>query len=675
MQLEQLAQQLIQASAAAKTLRNKSAPIYKLPPELLARIFYFYVVDAYDAGDISKVPVPSGRPSSPMPMGFQAGLGVPMTPPGQPGAFTPTTPPPLSPLRTPSYDFRYPNRYLQVTRYFRDTVISSPHLWTRIRGGIDTRYIDLSIERSGSAPLDIDLGVMTENCGPYYSPFSPHIFQSTALTGLHNFHHLEKLMSPETCARIRSLVLDNARNRWSVSSHVLSLFAHPAPQLESLVISFAHAFGEGALPQLFANDTPSLRKLTISFYTTWPGNSFTGLTHLTLLRQDVHSEVSPTLQQMLNFLRESPALEELIMYNWGCAPIAVEDEIDSMAVYYPLVQLKSLRLLSIGLWPSFLASKQFMNHLVTPESTVAYSGSYGIPAPSNGMVDDENLVEIRLPLRHKMPIVPRPSEEERQGKNDERGREGDTGTIVGEEPLGINDEDGQEEEGTENNDDEERPQIIHSGELGEEYLFEEVRLLQAQDSSPTYASYTITNGNKLQYCLVCNAHPLHFTPYLLHFTHFTHLRTLWICREFGSHYRLSHWRTLYSSIPQLEKLVIWGTSSASTLSPVSLLSGNGELPCLDHIEVHFATDPNDLVLSLMLCAQNRIQAAKKLSTVVVVSLARIFTSEEQLHTELETQVSKLVGRLEYRVEDSREEPFIAPMPPPGDESQFYFSPL
>src|ERR1700722_5473338 len=134
--------------------------------------------------------------------------------------------------------------------------------------------------------------------------------------------------------------------------------------LESLTLSSENADGQpltSVLPAVFSDQTPRLRKLAIQSFSSWPGNRFANLTHLSLHKQPEMNRFS--LAQFLDFLQDSPHLEELALVKAG----PEWDDIMSPAVPHEAIPLPYLRILEIGDWPSVQIVTAFLSYLILPE--------------------------------------------------------------------------------------------------------------------------------------------------------------------------------------------------------------------------------------------------------------------------------------------------------------------
>ncbi|KAJ3809642.1 hypothetical protein EV368DRAFT_46066, partial [Lentinula lateritia] len=89
-------------------------------------------------------------------------------------------------------------------------------------------------------------------------------------------------------------------------------FNFPAPILTSLtLVTDGRGITNGILPQMFSGEMPSLKKLCLKHLTAWPRGYFQSLTHVCLY--DQNESTRPTMDEFLDFLANSPSLEELAL--------------------------------------------------------------------------------------------------------------------------------------------------------------------------------------------------------------------------------------------------------------------------------------------------------------------------------------------------------------------------
>lgn len=197
----------------------------------------------------------------------------------------------------------HPSLLAGVCRYWRAVTLSFPTIWSTVDIGDITRAPNanielamLSLRRSYAAAVDVRIWDRVPDSA--FSWFSETLAsQSIRFKGFHicNLIHGTKL---------------------------LDIFSEcPAPQLESLTIQTCPQNESSAaaspfisqLPTLFAGITPHLRRLTLRWYTSWPGNSFTNLTHLCLEHQNPHPSSPRRTSDFLQLLAASPFLQELVL--------------------------------------------------------------------------------------------------------------------------------------------------------------------------------------------------------------------------------------------------------------------------------------------------------------------------------------------------------------------------
>ena len=174
-----------------------------------------------------------------------------------------------------------------VCRHWREIAISATELWTDIILGVgnaspaeEARLALLCVRRSGARPLDFLYG-------------SSSSLDPPDLVGV----------IPDR-RRLRSVVF------WyqgeATGDDLVNLLA-PASHLEYLEVGGDREY---VLPTLFPDTPRCLRELVLSRCTPWPNNQFGSLTSLNLLNQ---SDTVPDIISLLNALRCSPHLEELLL--------------------------------------------------------------------------------------------------------------------------------------------------------------------------------------------------------------------------------------------------------------------------------------------------------------------------------------------------------------------------
>jgi len=175
----------------------------------------------------------------------------------------------------------------RVCRRWREIAVSATELWTDIILGVgntppeeETRLALLCVRRSGVRPLDFLYGSSSSLDPPDLVEVIPDR------------------------RRLRSVVFWYAGE--DTGDHLVSLLA-PASNLEYLEVGGDREY---VLPTLFPDTPRYLRELVLSRCTPWPNNQFGSLTSLNLLNQN---ETVPNIFPLLNALRCSPRLEELLL--------------------------------------------------------------------------------------------------------------------------------------------------------------------------------------------------------------------------------------------------------------------------------------------------------------------------------------------------------------------------
>lgn len=192
----------------------------------------------------------------------------------------------------------------EVCRYWRAVTLSFPTIWTTVDIGDTTRAPNANIELA-----------MLSLRRSYASTIDVRIWDQIPDSALLWFS--ETLASQSI--RFRGFHMCNLVH----GTRLLDIFSEcPAPQLESLTIQTwpqpedslpTATLSPSQLPTLFAGITPHLRRLTLRWYTSWPGNNFSNLTHLCLEHQNSHPPSLRRTSDFLQFLASSPLLQELIL--------------------------------------------------------------------------------------------------------------------------------------------------------------------------------------------------------------------------------------------------------------------------------------------------------------------------------------------------------------------------
>lgn len=190
-----------------------------------------------------------------------------------------------------------PREWIPIThvcRYWRDTALGYPFLWSPIvfepadiRNENSLPYECL--HRSLGAPLDVQIKCGESSDDQVWDKLSAR------------------------CGRLRKFhVVD------LLDVNSLEKFRGEAPILQSLQLQVNYKLidqrddGEtldGVLPPMFAGHTPALRYLTLSFFTSYSSNHFENLAELRLSDQLYHA--SSELSHLIALLESSPNLEEL----------------------------------------------------------------------------------------------------------------------------------------------------------------------------------------------------------------------------------------------------------------------------------------------------------------------------------------------------------------------------
>ena len=210
--------------------------------------------------------------------------------------FSPTLPrdPYYGTVQELEWPYRHFAKATRVCRYWRAITTQFASNWNTIQVYSKSRrlesdrftsacmqYASLCLDRAAAADLDIAMYIKPSNAW----------WEKNLLKEMH---------------RYRLLVIDDV--------DVLPQLCHPAPRLQSLTIEPTWRSGSrppATIPQLFAGHAPSLRFLSIRYFVPWPANVFPGLTHLCL--QGDGTSAPYNLAQCLEFLDSTPKLEELVI--------------------------------------------------------------------------------------------------------------------------------------------------------------------------------------------------------------------------------------------------------------------------------------------------------------------------------------------------------------------------
>ena len=169
-----------------------------------------------------------------------------------------------------------------VCRYWRESIVSTPEVWTLISSRSKSSVTTLSLERSKAAPLEIDFNLRIRD-REFLDLLVPRIQNTRTLT-LHNFSSIEEL------------------------NRALPNFPQSTPNLQSLTLHpVSNKRGErNRSTDPFESLANTLKHLSLNNFPLYP--SFLRLRSLTQLdlfdnRFNVH------LDTLLNFLKENQLLE------------------------------------------------------------------------------------------------------------------------------------------------------------------------------------------------------------------------------------------------------------------------------------------------------------------------------------------------------------------------------
>ncbi|KAI0693791.1 hypothetical protein BC835DRAFT_1052539 [Cytidiella melzeri] len=304
-------EKLALAGSYIRTIRNSRTPICSLPADILSDIFVF-----------TQTPAAQFMPTSPR-LRFDSTQAAENT--------------------------WHPSLAAGVCRYWRAVTLSFPSIWTTVEIGDIARAPNanielamLSLRRSYSSTVDVR--VWNELPDSAISWFTETLAsQSVRFKGFHlyDFEHGAKLLN--------------------------ALSECPAPQLENLTIQTWPQYDPPwQLPTLFAGITPQLRRLTLRYYSAWPGNNFSNLTHLCLERQASHPSSPRKTSDFLQFLASSPLLEELVINVAG----PNDDGLLDSRTPEPRIELPRLRKVIIKASPIPCAARILSQIQISPEAHV-----------------------------------------------------------------------------------------------------------------------------------------------------------------------------------------------------------------------------------------------------------------------------------------------------------------
>ncbi|KAJ4468288.1 hypothetical protein J3R30DRAFT_3715222 [Lentinula aciculospora] len=253
--------------------------------------------------------------------------------------------PDFLPLPEPSPSSWHWLTLLQVCRQWRGLIASSPQLWSELDSGtLPERFL----RRSSTVPLKVYLSLK-----------------------LHDLSEdiLESIASQSRRFRELHLDADSWQSSITTSSTIFHQFKFPAPTLASLtLLTDGRDIVNGTLPHMFSGEMPRLKKLCLKHLTSWPSGYFQGLTHVCLY--DQNESTRPTMDEFLDFLVNSPFLEELALVRAG--PTRIDVGAESHSSPPRIVSLLHLRQLDIGEWPSAPLVARFLSHIHLTTNTDMY---------------------------------------------------------------------------------------------------------------------------------------------------------------------------------------------------------------------------------------------------------------------------------------------------------------
>ena len=241
-------------------------------------------------------------------------------------------------------------RWSQVCRYWRDTFVNTPALWTNFccKDFARTRAF---IERSKSAPVHVRLS--SEFCPQSFSALIPH------------------------AKRFESLKMDILASE--LFSQWVPSLKKPAPLLEQLNIAvedtlFTDDSIEAPLPLLFKGKLPRLTRLTLEYVSPHP--AWFNISNLTTFHLTHTGSRGGSSSELLRFFERNSGLEDVSITYHG--PF-----VDN-APSHNIVNLPHIRKLRLGDCPS---KPGMLHHLVLPAGVEVTLKPY-IPSPSFGIASD-----------------------------------------------------------------------------------------------------------------------------------------------------------------------------------------------------------------------------------------------------------------------------------------------
>lgn len=292
--------------------RNALTPIYRLPPELLSRIFFATLTQNQEKKHRSRL-----NPAARIHKGRRNGVDN-----YEFSSWPQTRKPDVLPL-------------CHVSQYWRSVALSSPELWNHIQVDLRMKPELLDFMRTSARKLPLILDLDADNGVPPWSHFDSRLILSDILGA--------------GAGQLKSLAFccDSGVISRDVLGGVMAPHWTPAPaqQLESLEIIIDEEV-EDFVSKMFSMGTPNLRYLDVrgtALPWTSPLFESSHLTHTTL--HNIPHLDSSTLDQFLNFLRRATQLVSLYL----CLPrqkdLALHDD-DVPSTRFKLPPIDTLQLVS-----------------------------------------------------------------------------------------------------------------------------------------------------------------------------------------------------------------------------------------------------------------------------------------------------------------------------------------
>lgn len=235
----------------------------------------------------------------------------------------------------------------QVCRYWRQTAISFPTLWTNVDARSPLGSL-ASLDRSTTSLIRVYL--------------RDAVHQSTTSRCLDRARLLQTI-----AYHSHRFVQFHVQPTFRYGPAILQSFQNPAPKLEALSIMLNTSKDEShALPTLFDGCLPNLRYLTLANFSSWSVDQFgTNLTHVCLMDQPLRRRMP--MKAFLDFLANLPQLEELALIDAG--PSVFHHQPGATDSTDRIVPFHHLKTLHIGDWPTPQSVANFLRHLVLPPTT------------------------------------------------------------------------------------------------------------------------------------------------------------------------------------------------------------------------------------------------------------------------------------------------------------------